>query len=466
MLGEDRRMTPAMADHLARLATWRAIPHAEQLARMTPWIGPPPDGDPRPRVGILSPCCNLGGADLWVADLMGAVEPARVRWSGTACRDDTGIPINPHVRGLWERHGPFGAGYAAISDLARRSDLLVIWGAFHTWGFAAEPLAGLVGTTPLLVASHGTLGGCLTDPGGRFPHLSAAACSRAALRGLPPGLQAETRVILNAIAPARVARTRSATETRRLLGVPEGAKVAGWLSRLTPDKRPGVYLDALAALPPEWVGVVAGSGYGEADARRHATAVLDPARLIWLGNRHDVGDLLASFECLCMPSTSEACSLSAGEAWLAGVPLISTPVGLLEEDRPDLARLLPNPPTGADLAGAILADQADPEGTAARVARARAFAATHLTMDRFGADWTEAILAACPTRPSVTTGIDPAVRDAVNACLDRGPVLPLSLQPAGCCGPGPEVSECRAGKGSIPGRVTLRDCLACKEAGP
>ena len=54
-----------------------------------------------------------------------------------------------------------------------------------------------------------------------------------------------------------------------------------------------------------------------------------------------------------------------------------------------------------------------------------------------------------------------AVRDAVNACTDRGPVLPISLQDdCGCRGK--EVSECRAGKGKVPGRVTLRDCLECR----
>ena len=57
--------------------------------------------------------------------------------------------------------------------------------------------------------------------------------------------------------------------------------------------------------------------------------------------------------------------------------------------------------------------------------------------------------------------IDPAVRDAVNACSARGPVLPLSLQDdCGCRGK--ELSECREGRGVIPGRVTLRDCLSCK----
>ena len=47
---------------------------------------------------------------------------------------------------------------------------------------------------------------------------------------------------------------------------------------------------------------------------------------------------------------------------------------------------------------------------------------------------------------------------AIAACADRGSVLPHSLQPeCGCA----ELTECRNGRGRIPGRVTLRDCLAC-----
>jgi hypothetical protein len=57
--------------------------------------------------------------------------------------------------------------------------------------------------------------------------------------------------------------------------------------------------------------------------------------------------------------------------------------------------------------------------------------------------------------------VDPAIRDAVNSCPDRGSVLPISMQDdCGCRGR--ELSACKAGKGKVPGRVTLRDCLVCK----
>src|SRR4051812_11131451 len=50
------------------------------------------------------------------------------------------------------------------------------------------------------------------------------------------------------------------------------------------------------------------------------------------------------------------------------------------------------------------------------------------------------------------------VLGAVSTCIDRGAVLPASLQPeCGCA----ELTECRAGRGSVAGRVTLQDCIAC-----
>ena len=64
---------------------------------------------------------------------------------------------------------------------------------------------------------------------------------------------------------------------------------------------------------------------------------------------------------------------------------------------------------------------------------------------------------------SFRPALDPRVRDAVNACPDRGSVLPISRQDdCGCRGR--ELTECRAGRGTHPGKVTLADCLACKAA--
>jgi hypothetical protein len=68
-----------------------------------------------------------------------------------------------------------------------------------------------------------------------------------------------------------------------------------------------------------------------------------------------------------------------------------------------------------------------------------------------------------PVRPS----LDPAVRDRVLACEYRGCEGGLVLRDdeRSCCGGGAERTACSAGKGAIPGRVTLRECLECVTVG-
>jgi hypothetical protein len=51
-----------------------------------------------------------------------------------------------------------------------------------------------------------------------------------------------------------------------------------------------------------------------------------------------------------------------------------------------------------------------------------------------------------------------ALLGAVSACRHRGKTLPHSVQSECGCG---ELTECFAGRGTVPGRVALRDCLAC-----
>jgi hypothetical protein len=48
---------------------------------------------------------------------------------------------------------------------------------------------------------------------------------------------------------------------------------------------------------------------------------------------------------------------------------------------------------------------------------------------------------------------------AIGSCPSRGPVLPVSQQAECGCS---ELTECRAGKGATPGRVSMDECLVCR----
>lgn len=351
----------------------------------------------RVRAGVVSPCCFLGGADLWTGDLLEHTDKSRIHWVGCAIRD-AHSPIVSEVRESWEKHAPVAIGPDAIRSLARAVDVLVVWGVFQSWGFPAAMLAPLIGDTRLLVVSHGAQDSCLVPSAGKLLDAAAVGVSQAALEGLPRELRGGASVILNAIAPGRVRRVSTREAMRAGWDTPPGVKVAGWLGRFADEKRPRLFIDAVAALPAGWIGVMAGIGYSLPDDMRYADQVA-PGRIRFLGGRHDVGDVLSGFDALVMPSQSEACSLAAGEAWLAGCPLVSTPVGLLRS-HPGLARLVPLHPTGEQLAAAILADGADRYGTAARVASARRFCAESMSTATFGRRWTDRICEVAP-RPAV-----------------------------------------------------------------
>jgi hypothetical protein len=153
-----------------------------------------------------------------------------------------------------------------------------------------------------------------------------------------------------------------------------------------------------------------------------------------------------------MPSEFESFGLALAEGLWAGVPVVATRTGLAKLVA-GIVREIPVGASGPVLAAAVLADAADPVGTRDRVSQAQAFVRKRLTLARLRQEWMEFLATVVQAR---------AVQLArVQNGPDRGSVLPLSQQDdCGCAGK--ELSECRKGKGSVPGRVRLRDCLACQ----
>jgi glycosyltransferase involved in cell wall biosynthesis len=263
-----------------------------------------------------------------------------------------------------------------------------------------------------------------------------------------------TSVIRNAVDVHRLEVRRSRAEMRRAWGVPPGSLVAGYLGRLSAEKDPHAMRRMIGHLPDDWHGVLVGSG---------AERIQPHPRLHLVGTDPAAGDVLSAFDVLVVPSHYESFGLTMAEGLWAGVPVVSTEVGIARLE-PGLTRVIPVDADGPTLARAILDDQADMRGTAERTGAGKLFARERLSPDRFGREWTDLILATAPARPAPRLAA--AVRDAVIACEHRGPEggLVLLEDERSCCGGGEERTACAAGKGRRPGRVTLRECLACKSA--
>ncbi|HEX9780149.1 MAG TPA: glycosyltransferase [bacterium] len=120
---------------------------------------------------------------------------------------------------------------------------------------------------------------------------------------------------------------------RDWLGWPESAAIVGIVARWHPMKGHGVFFRAVAEAARLMPGLhVVAIGAGLEDENRALRAMLPGgewrSRLALLGERGDVGALMAGMDVLCSASTyGEGCPNAVGEAMACGVPCIVSDVG-------------------------------------------------------------------------------------------------------------------------------------------
>ena len=124
---------------------------------------------------------------------------------------------------------------------------------------------------------------------------------------------------------------RSSSEVRAELGLTEDQKLVVTVARLHPQKAIDVMLRAVALGPDDVVIAVVGEGPLESELRALAAALGISGRVLFLGRRSDVHDLVAAADVFCLSSVWEAVPLAAQEAVLLGTPVVATDVGGLAE---------------------------------------------------------------------------------------------------------------------------------------
>jgi glycosyltransferase involved in cell wall biosynthesis len=199
---------------------------------------------------------------------------------------------------------------------------------------------------------------------------------------LPPG---QVVTIPNGVDPRRVGPRRGRAATRAALGVPDDAAAILSLGALTWEKDPVGHLETSAPLLARHPGVVhlfAGDGplrQALADAAgRHGLS----ERVLLLGSRDDVGDLLAASDLMLFASRTEGMPASVIEAGMAGVPVAGTALAGVPEVVVDgETGLLAAPGDRDGLRAALdrLLDDGELRAALGQAARARC-------RDRFGID--------------------------------------------------------------------------------
>jgi L-malate glycosyltransferase len=212
---------------------------------------------------------------------------------------------------------------------------------FYTGVFAIP--AGRFARVPVVLASRREIAG-LRGAGQscaiRFACELATAVianSRAAgerLVGLGFTGNKKVQVLPNCIDLEEVTPRSLAEEVRRQLGIAIGAPVAGVLGNLRPEKDLETFLQAarqIQTVLPDARFLVIGDG-PERQKLEHRSAELGLARsVLFLGDRKDVPDLLATIDLLILTSITESFPNAILEAMAIGRPVVATRVGGIPE---------------------------------------------------------------------------------------------------------------------------------------
>lgn len=185
--------------------------------------------------------------------------------------------------------------------------------------------------------------------------------------------------IPNCIDPNRIEPDAAAEQLRTTWDIDPVAKIVLFSHRISDEKRPLLAIETARHLPPGYVLVIAGNGPLDT-AASEAAADLPNVRIVGLVD--SPANWLAQASCFISLATYEGFGLAVGEAILAGVPVLSTPVGIAAT--PGLVRTLESDSAeqwAAAIVDLITSDSAAQTATAKRVCQ------TLWSVDRFVAQW-------------------------------------------------------------------------------
>jgi glycosyltransferase involved in cell wall biosynthesis len=170
---------------------------------------------------------------------------------------------------------------------------------------------------------------------------------------------------------------------RRRLGLPTGLQIVGTVGRIDYQKAPEDWVDALASIRSQDVwGMWIGDGPMRADLLAYARKRGVDGRLVVLGYRDDVRELLPAFDVFMMASRYEGLPCVLIEAIQAQVPVVATAVNAVPDVVVPGETGLLVPAGRPELLGRAVRYLLDTPDAAARMSRA----ARERVADRYSAD--------------------------------------------------------------------------------
>jgi len=331
-------------------------------------------------VGFLAACFQpVGGTETWHRTLLPSIEGAGfVCFSPALCRGDR------KALSCWS-----GVGITAAKQLADHVDVLVAWGLGSDLGKVLPKH-----NKPRVISvSHGD---GTSDWSGRMMKGQEPWTDRAvyicpsAIQTVPASLRESSLLIPNGVDPGRCQSALSRDEARGRLGIHSDQKVIVSIARLSPEKRIGLMARALEYLPNNFILLVAGSSSGWSQAHGGELQSFASDRFRLLPPVDSPGDLLAAADLYLSCSEYEGFGLSVAEAAVAQVPIVATPVGIVEME-PSIVRAIAISSSPAEVASAIADDFRDLAAQRRRAVHSAQVVGTRFSKESFVRNWAELI---------------------------------------------------------------------------
>lgn len=293
--------------------------------------------------------------------------------------EERGVPVHPVVLGTRDYLGE----RRAIRRLMEHMDAQVL----HTHGFRPDVIDGSVARSmgkAHVMTLHGFSGKTRRGLLYEWLQIRAARTAQAAIVVSTPlreylierGISQNVYEFRNAITPRPDNYGRS--EARAMLGLPQEAVLIGWVGRVSNEKGPDLFVNAIHRVPSAH-GVLVGDGPDLAAVREMAHSLGIANRITTCGVVASASRYLAAFDILALTSRTEGTPMILLEAMWASLPIVATAVGgvpyILSETEAILCE-----PTADSIATALhaalgSADRGRGRASAARLVAARDFSA-------------------------------------------------------------------------------------------
>lgn len=330
----------------------------------------------KPRVAIIAPCFAWGGTERWTFDFIRAVQDEYQVEVGVIAGKQR---VRPRAVNELKRLCPVAVQrIGKFPDWLRRFDIIKTWGPMEL----PNMIRGI--RVPVIGCCHGGDAGWTK----RWVDLAVpyiahwVAVSRAALVPLAQVPTDRTSVIHNATDVSRCVPTRPKDEIRASFGFAPHEFVVGYLGRMANEKRVPDIADAVGVLGKNYRGLLVGNGRTAKNINTYS------GRIVVHPQTFAIGDVLAAMDCVVGLCDAEGFWLVGIEASVAGVPVVSTRVGVLQEIAEQHGVLWEEVPVGCsveEIANAIKQLRSS-EGVQERTAKMRVIAKT-FSLERFGAEW-------------------------------------------------------------------------------